>query len=91
MHHTPALPTHSGESLRYTEPNPGICESVGDVGVESFAETGWVSSDSGKEDKENRWLCQQMLETQWLFLHSEDTPLPTTPECSDHTRDLEDL
>lgn len=44
-------------------PNPGICGGVGEDGVESFAETGWVSSDSGKEDKESRWLCQPIWES----------------------------
>lgn len=57
---TPPLPQHT---LKYRGLGPGICDDVGEDGVESFAETGWVSSDSGKEDTESRRLCQQLQES----------------------------
>lgn len=83
---TPPLPRHT--QLKYRGLGPGICDDVGEDGVESFAETGWVSSDSGKKDTESRRLCQQLRESAGLlFLHPGDMPPQPHKSASGHTRD----
>lgn len=60
--------------------------------MESFAKTGWVSSDSGKEDKESRRLCQQIRESAGApMLTFSGYALSTPQSASDHTRDSENL
>lgn len=63
-------------------------DGVGEDRVGSFAETGWVSSDSGKEDTESRRLRQQIRESAGApILTSRGYASPTTQDWGDHARD----
>lgn len=56
---------------------------VGEDGMESFAESGWVSSDSGKEDQESRWLYQQIPDSAGapvLIFSGHHTRVPVTTQ-----------